>query len=306
MRTTDPTEDSFIVWVSKYLSRTGLPVQAFAILLGLHFTTPFFPILCSKLFFMTIEPAGTYPASTLWEFWQLKRTPSCVSKQISTILHLSPCCELHRHLIQIMASAGSNRDSLNADQLLQTVSFICAILLNASLKIRLVRTLLYHLLPTKDYEFLHCFHKKWEINFPKISLRNGNVSILMQNFKKVKMLNIEVGYCSTNLNFFSVVSFPFYCYTANFIMPEMPLKGYFCNTELQNHRGWKGPLEITWSNLLLKQLPTAGYTGKCPGRFWLSPEKDTTASLASLFQCFISLTVKLSLTFSWKILCSSL
>lgn len=125
MRTTDPTEDSFIVWVSKYLSRTGLPVQAFAILLGLHFTTPFFPVLCSKLFFMNIEPAGTYPASTLWEFWQLKCTPSCVSKQISTILLLSPCCELPRHLIQIMASAGSNRHLLNANQLLQSLFNLC-------------------------------------------------------------------------------------------------------------------------------------------------------------------------------------
>lgn len=42
VRTTDPTEDRFILWVSKCFSRTGLPVQAFAIFPGLHFATHFF------------------------------------------------------------------------------------------------------------------------------------------------------------------------------------------------------------------------------------------------------------------------
>lgn len=40
--TTDPTEDRFMLWVSKSFSRTGLPVQAFAIFPGLHFPTHFF------------------------------------------------------------------------------------------------------------------------------------------------------------------------------------------------------------------------------------------------------------------------
>lgn len=30
------------------------------------------------------------------------------------------------------------------------------------------------------------------------------------------------------------------------------------------HRGWRGPLEIRWSNPLLQQVPTADCTGKCP------------------------------------------
>lgn len=112
----------------------------------------------------------------------------------------------------------------------QTVHFICAIFLNTSLKTRLVRTLGYHLFSTKDYEFLHCFQNKWKIYFPGISLFNGNVSILMQNFKKkiiLELLNRKTGDCSATLNFFLAVSFPFYRYITIFFMSEMLLKGCF-------------------------------------------------------------------------------
>jgi len=38
-------------------------------------------------------------------------------------------------------------------------------------------------------------------------------------------------------------------------------------TESENHRDWKGPLEISKFNPLLKQFPTVGHRGKCPGKF---------------------------------------
>ena len=35
-------------------------------------------------------------------------------------------------------------------------------------------------------------------------------------------------------------------------------------TQSQNCRGWKGPLEISESNTLVKQFPTVGHTSRCP------------------------------------------
>ena len=47
-------------------------------------------------------------------------------------------------------------------------------------------------------------------------------------------------------------------------------------TESQNSRGWKGPLWVIKSNPPAEAgSPTAGCTGPCPGRFWISPEKET-------------------------------
>ena len=46
--------------------------------------------------------------------------------------------------------------------------------------------------------------------------------------------------------------------------------------ELQNGRGWKGPLGIIQSNPSAEAgSPEAGCTGPCPGGFWISPEKET-------------------------------
>ena len=38
-------------------------------------------------------------------------------------------------------------------------------------------------------------------------------------------------------------------------------------TESQNCKAWKGDLEITESNALLKEFPAAGHTEKHPDRF---------------------------------------
>ena len=47
-------------------------------------------------------------------------------------------------------------------------------------------------------------------------------------------------------------------------------------TESQNCRGWKGPPEIIESNPAAKQPPTAGYTGRHPGRSWISAEESNS------------------------------
>jgi len=45
----------------------------------------------------------------------------------------------------------------------------------------------------------------------------------------------------------------------------------------QNGRGWKGPLWVTQSNPPAEAgSPRAGCTGPCPGRVWISPEKQTS------------------------------
>jgi len=47
-------------------------------------------------------------------------------------------------------------------------------------------------------------------------------------------------------------------------------------TESQNVRGWKGPLWVIQSNPPAQAgSPTAGCRGPCPGRSWISPEKET-------------------------------
>lgn len=86
----------------------------------------------------------------------------------------------------------------------QRVCFIHAIFLSASLKTRLVRNLCYHSLPTKDCDFLHYFQNRWEIIFPEISFFNGNVSILMQNFKRIilEWLKMKMGHCSPTLSIY--------------------------------------------------------------------------------------------------------
>jgi len=57
-------------------------------------------------------------------------------------------------------------------------------------------------------------------------------------------------------------------------------------TESQNRRGWKGPLGISYSSPPAKAVsPTAGCTRACPGRFWISPEKETQQSLQAACSC---------------------
>lgn len=156
------------------------------------------------------------PCFSFTRIWQLKFTPSCVSKQISTILHLFPavnCPDIWPKLWLQLARAVICSMQISSSQ---GVCFIHAVFLNASLKTRLVRTLCYHLLPTKDCDFLHYFQNRWQINFPEVSYFNGNVSILMQNFRRMilEWLKIKKGDCSLTLNLFSAFSFPFHCYIA--------------------------------------------------------------------------------------------
>ena len=53
----------------------------------------------------------------------------------------------------------------------------------------------------------------------------------------------------------------------------------------QNHRGWKGPREITQRNHLLEQVPYSRLHRKMPKQVLnISREEDSTASMGSLFQ----------------------
>lgn len=43
----------------------------------------------------------------------------------------------------------------------------------------------------------------------------------------------------------------------------------------QNGRGWKGPLQVIWSNSSAQTGPTgAGCPGQCPDSFWMSPRRE--------------------------------
>jgi len=64
-------------------------------------------------------------------------------------------------------------------------------------------------------------------------------------------------------------------------------------TESQNHRGWKGHLEVIKSNPLLKQVPYSRLHRKGSKQAVnISREGDTINFLSILFQCSATLTLK--------------
>jgi len=65
----------------------------------------------------------------------------------------------------------------------------------------------------------------------------------------------------------------------------------FCREELQIHRSWREPLQITYSNPLLKQVPSCRLHRKAS--MWVlntAWEGNSTSSLDNLFQCSALLT----------------
>ena len=74
-----------------------------------------------------------------------------------------------------------------------------------------------------------------------------------------------------------------------------------------NHRGWKGPLEITEFNPMLKGGFLQQVEQKSVLAGLLSREGESTTSLGSLLECFVTFKVKkFFLVFVWNFLCSSL
>ena len=75
-------------------------------------------------------------------------------------------------------------------------------------------------------------------------------------------------------------------------------------TESQNCRGWKGPLEIIQSTLLLKHIPYSRYIRKHSDESQMSPQ-ETPPPLWAASSRILSHS-KLFLTFVWISLCSAL
>lgn len=75
----------------------------------------------------------------------------------------------------------------------------------------------------------------------------------------------------------------------------------------QNHKGWKGALEIIQSNYLLKQVSYSRQQRKAFRWVLNISREDLTTSLGSPFQCSVTLKVsKFLLMFVWDFQCSSL
>ena len=85
---------------------------------------------------------------------------------------------------------------------------------------------------------------------------------------------VEVVPCCSlwHFQYIPQVSVPF---TAR-LLPAESFTGSWWVTESQNGRGWNGPLWVIWSNPPAEAgSPTVGCRGPCPGRSWISPEKET-------------------------------
>lgn len=118
MGTTDPTEDRFMLWVSKCFPRTGLPVQAFAIFPGLHFATHFFHSFAASYFSLISLVSRNLSCFNFTRILTIEIHPIVCFKANHNNSSSITSCELLRHLTQIMASAGMNRNLLNENQFL--------------------------------------------------------------------------------------------------------------------------------------------------------------------------------------------
>ena len=88
-------------------------------------------------------------------------------------------------------------------------------------------------------------------------------------------------------------------------LPEMKIR-HSRIAESQNHRGWKGSLEISLF-IPLQVLYNRLYRKTSREVLSISREGDSTTSLGSLFQCSaIHEVKKFFLIFRWNLLCSSL
>lgn len=70
---------------------------------------------------------------------------------------------------------------------------------------------------------------------------------------------------------------PVLCYLVA-ISHQLPLPWYACShtAHSENCWGWKGPLEMTWTHLLLQACSAgAGCPRISPAGFWISPQPDT-------------------------------
>lgn len=136
MGTTDPTEDRFLLWVSKCFPRTGLPVQAFAVFPGLHFAAHFFHSFAASYFSLVSLVSRNLPCFNFTRILTIEIYPIVCFKANHNNSSSITSCELLRHLTQIMASAGMNRNLPNENQFLwKSLFHPCKIYLKASLKI---------------------------------------------------------------------------------------------------------------------------------------------------------------------------
>lgn len=116
MGTTDPTEDRFVLWVSKCFPRIGLPVQAFAIFPGLPFATNFFHCFAANYFSLVSLVSRNLLCFNFTRILTTEIHPiMCFKANLNNPSSIISC-ELLTHLTQIMASAGMNRDLLNENQ----------------------------------------------------------------------------------------------------------------------------------------------------------------------------------------------
>lgn len=73
------------------------------------------------------------------------------------------------------------------------------------------------------------------------------------------------------------------CETTALAIPALQMLWSRCSLQrgFTENGGWKGPLQVIWSNPLLGQWPSAraSCSGLCPGRFWRSPRMQTPQPL---------------------------
>lgn len=128
MGTADPTEDRFILWVSKCFPRTGLPIQAFAIFPGLHFATHFFHSFAASYFSLVSLVSRNLPCFNFTRILTIEIDSIVCFKVNHNNSSSITSFELLRHLTQIMASAVMNRNLLSENQfLLKSLFHTCNI-----------------------------------------------------------------------------------------------------------------------------------------------------------------------------------
>lgn len=118
MGTTYPTEDRFILWVSKCFPSIWLPVQAFAIFPGLPFDTHFFHSFAASYFSLVSVVSRNLPWFNFTRILTIEIHPIMYFKANLNNSSSVLSCELLTHLTQIMVSAGMKRNLLNENQFL--------------------------------------------------------------------------------------------------------------------------------------------------------------------------------------------
>lgn len=86
-----------------------------------------------------------------------------------------------------------------------------------------------------------------------------------------------------SINYLVVFLAELLCETTAPATPALQILWSRCSLQrgFTEHGGFKGPLEVIWSNPLLVQWPSAraSCSGLCPGSFWRSPRMQTPQPL---------------------------